>query len=214
MKTHKKGVVLAASMAVSVALVGASACSIIVPLLDDNGMDSVAGNYSFDVSLYNADFASNIYGDDYTPLIANQGLAMGIDLSLGSDDTYALTKWVESGTALDESDTTWSFYYEFTYYGSYSNSGSTVTLGQVESIAYQATQSAINAALGLVDVEYTETTDLESDAQYCLPLAGRPYTVIELWYGPYTIATGKGNVSQTIYLGSYTWATLLLPMTA
>lgn len=222
MKTHKKLAILASCAGLSVLLVGTSACSLIASAIygefGSKGT-SVIGTHTMTMSDYN----KNWFTDGSTSIdvgIANEMDGMGCvneqvnTLILNKDGTYQLTKRLD----IDVTDA-WSFldgYYEYSYYGTYTYSGSTVTLSKVETITYTTENFDVSSIIkfgklegeqynkDIVDYNVEEqTTEISSPSGFVLE--SKTTTVIDLWYGAYLYNTGKGNVEQTVTIGSYDW---------
>ncbi len=203
MKLHKKLLLgLSTCIVGLVSIVSLSSCSYFVYLLDStSGEGSVTGTYSFDISVYDSNYTNYILNASSTvlDLFVGKGVTQTNTLVLGSDGTYTYTKELYFSTEGDS----WYTYNLAVFYGNYTNSSNTVTLGEVTKIAYQFIPASIITSNGvnLPESEYTETTDLTATSYFLMS----SFSVIDLWYGPYFAPTGYGNVSQTVYIGSYDW---------
>lgn len=229
MKTHKKLAILASCAGLSVLLAGTSACSLIASAIygefGSKGT-SVIGTHTMTMSKYDEEF---LYSTDIDSAETGTQITDQLDfyceneqtntLVLNSDGTYQLTKKLVIDVNKETDD--WTAEFVYTFYGSYTYSGTTVTLGMVESITYTATNPGFlhnrgHQLLGselmekiknsgeLVDYSVTEkTTELNSPSGFFIQ--GASITVIDLWYGAYLHNTGKGNVEQTVTIGSYDW---------
>ena len=216
MKTNiRRFTVLFSCLAATAAVASLSACSMLISAVEGEGgtgggsSGGIAGSYTLDVAAMDADWASKVVDTALWSVTARTGAYATDTLLLNEDGTYELVKtqgadeyatdhWSQDG-GVEDRNFLW-----YKYYGTYTASGSTVTLSQVTKIAIEVDvfNMSLEYGLGNNPVDYTETEDLEIDAGTC-----GDETVIDFFYGPYIADSGKGNCTQTVELGEYAYGT-------
>lgn len=206
MKKHlKRTVTLVSCLAVTATAASLSACSLMVPALKGESGGGVTGTYTFDLTKYDDTWSDKVLDSEMWRITAGVGAYAKDTLVLNADGTYALTKEMGGDAAADEhwgTDGSKNFLW-FKYFGTYTASGSVVSLSACTSIAVEAASYSMTEEYGLANnIEYTETSDLTFKAG-----TKNGELVVDLIYGAYIVDSGMGNVAQTVTLGTYDYGT-------
>ncbi len=211
-------------LAATVAMAGLTACSALLPALDNagggsgggssgdgdgegNGAGEITGNYTLDVTVYNKYWYEEVVDTSLWSVTASAGAYAKDTLVLSNDGTYTLTKEMGGDEVADArwGDDGSKNFNRYIYYGTYTATDSTtIVLSACTSIAVEVDvySMTLEYPLGSYVIKYTETDDLDFGAGTC-----HEEKVVDFIYGVYIADSGYGNCSQIIKLGTYDYGT-------